>query len=181
MAVRLNARRLDVECIVSTAGKLSERVGARFPGRGIHQLSRELVGLGRETERRLDESRKPNWIVRVSIATLIVVGLALLGISASRVKLGSDIEGIDEWLSVIQDAIQDVIFFGVAIVFLVTIEARLRRRGILVALHEMRSVVHVIDMHQLTKAPDSLLYPDRRTPSSEPLRLTPFELSRYLD
>jgi hypothetical protein len=51
----------------------------------------------------------------------------------------------------------------------------------LAALHELRSVAHVIDMHQLTKDPDSARRPDLATPSSPKRTLDRFELSRYLD
>ena len=102
-------------------------------------------------------------------------------LSGSRVGLGSDIEGIDDWLAVVQDGIQDVVFLGIAVAFLVTVERRLRARDALAALHELRSVVHVIDMHQLTKDPDSTVHPDRRTEHSPARSLDRFELSRYLD
>jgi hypothetical protein len=46
------------------------------------------------------------------------------------------------------------------------------------ALHEFRSVAHVIDMHQLTKDPSALGGP--RTSSSPQRVMTRFELVRYL-
>ena len=46
-----------------------------------------------------------------------------------------------------------IVLMGAALFFLVTIEDRLKRRRALTALHELRSIVHVIDMHQLTKDP----------------------------
>ena len=45
-----------------------------------------------------------------------------------------------------------------------TLEARLNARRALTALHEFRSIAHVIDMHQLTKDPSALGGP--RTSSS---------------
>ncbi len=46
------------------------------------------------------------------------------------------------------------------------------------ALHELRSIVHVIDMHQLTKDPSALGAP--RTSSSPDRSMTSHQLLRYL-
>src|SRR5262249_25319826 len=61
------------------------------------------------------------------------------------------------------------------------LETRIRRRRALTALHELRVLAHVVDLHQLTKDPDRLFYPERATPSSPPLSMQAFELTRYLD
>jgi hypothetical protein len=73
------------------------------------------------------------------------------------------------------------VLLGAAIFFLFRIEERLKRRAALQALHELRSIVHVIDMHQLTKDPSFVVTVAGKTASS-PLRvLSPFEVARYLD
>ena len=56
-----------------------------------------------------------------------------------------------------------------------------KRRRTLEALHQLRSLAHVIDMHQLTKDPTTLLSPGRRTPTSPERAMNRFELTRYLD
>jgi uncharacterized membrane protein YhaH (DUF805 family) len=63
--------------------------------------------------------------------------------------------------------------------FLTRIEQRLKRREALAALHEMRSIIHVIDMHQLTKDPTAMTLSG--TASSPPRMLTALETARYLD
>jgi hypothetical protein len=109
------------------------------------------------------------------------VGLVVLVLSGSRLSFGSEVEGIDDWLAVVQNGIQDVVFVGIAVVFLVTAESRLERRAALTGLRELRSIAHVIDMHQLTKDPDTAFNPERRTAHSPARTFTRFELSRYLD
>lgn len=44
-----------------------------------------------------------------------------------------------------------------------------------------RSLVRIVDMHQLTKDPDTVLRERKVTASSPTRALTPFELGRYLD
>ena len=73
------------------------------------------------------------------------------------------------------------VLMGAALFFLVTIEDRLKRRRALRALHELRSIVHVIDMHQLTKDPSIGVSVGGTDPSSPARTLSRFEVTRYLD
>jgi hypothetical protein len=77
--------------------------------------------------------------------------------------------------------INDLVYLGVAIFFLTTMEGRLKRRRALPALHELRSVIHIVDMHQLTKDPERLMSSQPDTPSSPRRTMTASELGRYLD
>jgi hypothetical protein len=81
----------------------------------------------------------------------------------------------------VESAINDVVFLGIAIFFLLTIETRLKRRRALAALHQLRSIAHVVDMHQLTKDPEQLLTQPPSTASSPVRTMTRIELGRYLD
>jgi hypothetical protein len=73
------------------------------------------------------------------------------------------------------------LLLSAAILFLVTAETRIKRRRALKAIHELRALAHVIDMHQLTKDPERLMSRRAATPSSPKQDLTQFELGRYLD
>jgi hypothetical protein len=70
--------------------------------------------------------------------------------------------------------------FG-AIWFMLTLETRLKRRAVLRDMYELRSLAHVVDMHQLTKDPTVVLGGLAPTASSPERRMSEFELSRYLD
>ena len=78
-------------------------------------------------------------------------------------------------------AIQNVVFLELAVLFLANVETRIRRRRTLAAIHELRSIAHIVDMHQLTKDPDQVVADGSATPSSPERTMTRFELSRYLD
>lgn len=73
------------------------------------------------------------------------------------------------------------LLLSAAVLFLVTAETRIKRRRALKAIHELRALAHVIDMHQLTKDPERLLAERIETPSSPKRNLSPAELGRYLD
>src|SRR5207244_11436364 len=91
--------------------------------------------------------------------------------------------GWDEFAVFLQSsqAIQNVVFLGVAVLFLANVDTRIRRRRTLGAIHELRSIAHIVDMHQLTKDPDQVVADGSATPSSPQRTMTRFELSRYLD
>ncbi len=80
----------------------------------------------------------------------------------------------------LESAVNLLILFGGAVWFVLTLEERAKRRRALDALHRLRSMAHVIDMHQLTKNPTVLL-DGPRTAASPERGMSQFELTRYLD
>jgi hypothetical protein len=65
--------------------------------------------------------------------------------------------------------------------FTISLEDRIKRRRSLRDLHVFRSIAHVIDMHQLTKDPGTLLGQGHATAASPKRTMTKYELTRYLD
>ena len=82
-------------------------------------------------------------------------------------------------IQVADAAVNTLVIVGAALVFLVTVETRVKRHRALKALHELRSLAHVIDMHQLYKDPSAVL--GEPTASSPKRTLSTVQLSRYLD
>jgi hypothetical protein len=76
-----------------------------------------------------------------------------------------------------------VVLAGALLVFLITLQKRIKRHAALKVLHQLSSPVHVIDMHQLTKDPSLVLGTDKATKTAASPRraMTAFELGRYLD
>jgi hypothetical protein len=60
-------------------------------------------------------------------------------------------------------------------------ERRLKRRKVLRAISELRSIAHIVDMHQLTKDPQHTLHQIVDTPASPARGFDRQTLSRYLD
>ncbi len=174
-------RALDPAHIVATARTLETRIRERFPDSGLSRVAAELGLVAQEAMHRIDLLRRPRWGLR--IATGCLIGLIVLGLllAGSRLRFPLSLVEAGPFVQTLESAINDLVFVGVAIAFLVTVEDRLRRRAALQALHELRSLVHIVDMHQLTKDPDQFLAERRDTASSPKRALTPFELTRYLD
>ncbi len=176
---RLAAREVRV-----TVDRLEERISARFPGRGIGRLAARLgvlvdevegtaPGITRQLRRARVVSRATAGVVL--LATVVAVGLALLD------AVGDGVERSVDWLPLIESTINDLVFAAIALFFLYSIPERLQRGRSLALLHRLRSLAHVVDMHQLAKDPERFRADYVPTPSSADPRLTPQEMERYLE
>jgi hypothetical protein len=84
-------------------------------------------------------------------------------------------------LQTTESAVNELIFLGLALFFLISLESRIKRRSSLKALHHLRSIAHIVDMHQLTKDPTHQFVKIDDTESSPKRVMTRAELTRYLD
>ena len=103
-----------------------------------------------------------------------IAALATLHFTATFSDFGAFAQGVAA-------GINDVVLLGIGIFFLVSLERRITRRRALRALHELRSLAHIADMHQLTKDPERIIASGPATASSPERTMTRFELGRYLD
>jgi hypothetical protein len=126
--------------------------------------------------------RRPHRIVQTAVVIAVILLVAIPGVLIiTRGLPALEIDGLGGLLQVVESAIQDIVFISVALYFLLTLETRLDRRVSIRELQRLRNIVHIIDMHQLTKDPEHLISPNLTTPSSPDRKLTHFEMSRYLD
>lgn len=173
--------RLDSAEIIKTVETLALRIGERFPKSGLREVCQRLVVIAKHASQRSADIGKPIWwlrtvtvIVSLLILASFVASIAMLAPRAGQV-------GFFEFVQSLEAGINDLVLIGAAVFFLVTFESRLKRRRALNAIHELRALAHIIDMHQLTKDPERILFSDRRTATSPKQNLSPFELDRYLD
>lgn len=172
-------RSLDSAKIVATLEKLEQRVSERFPTAGLAKVCAELTQIARENERRARMLARPNYLLRLLSAVVILSGLALIGYVATQIEVKRDTESIFSTLQGIEAGLNIILVAGATAIFLATLEGRWKRQQALGDLDELRSIIHVIDMHQLTKDPASSL---AEATASSPLRtMTPQQLVRYLD
>ncbi len=176
-------RRLDPDRITDTARMLTRRIAERFPESGLRRVADELVTVCERTAASLPWFRQPHWPLRLAMGAAITLLLAVVVATLSIVaRLPAGATATDV-IQAIDAGVNELVFLGVAIFFLSTLEGRRKRTRALKALHELRSMAHIIDMHQLTKDPERVGPSGREgdTPSSPTRNLTPFLLSRYLD
>jgi hypothetical protein len=172
---------LDGTQVLATVRRLHARIEERFPGSGLGRVAAEVQQIGQETAALVDYLARPHWPIRVAAG--LMVGLLIVAVIAllTSLRLPSGIDGIGEALQASESLINDVVFLGIAVYFLVGLELRAKRRRALRSLHRLRSVAHIVDMHQLTKDPHHVHAPADDTASSPKRTLTAGELGRYLD
>ena len=173
---------LKLECISQTIRRLGDRVTERFPASGLSKVAAELFRIAEETGPILDQKRQPRRLLRIAILVAILLLVAIpVGLLATYRRSSLDVTSWRSLFQMVESVIQDAIFLGVALYFLSTVETRLERRVSLRELQRLRNIVHIVDMHQLTKDPEHLISPQQTTPSSPVRKLNHFEMSRYLD
>jgi hypothetical protein len=174
-------RGLDAERVSRTIDALCRRVEVRFPGSGLAGICRDLDEVARRNAEITAWIARPIISLRVGVALLVVLILAGIAVTAAALRPAATPLSFSELIQTLEAGVNDVVFVAVAVFFLVTLEGRVKRRRALEAIQELRSIAHVIDMHQLTKDPESVLRrgPETGVVASRPM--TRFELSRYLD
>ena len=180
--MRVSHSALDPARIVETAARLRARIVERFPAANLGAVAATLQAIAQKHVERSARIRRPSWGWRGLSFLLIACGLT----SIVLVLLSARAERRDGWsltesLQTIEAGLSMSFFLGAGAVFLASLDLRARRRRCLQALHELRAMAHIVDMHQLTKDPERALATGPDTPSSPERTLTRFELSRYLD
>jgi hypothetical protein len=173
-------RTIRAEEVVKTAKSLRDRIEDRFPDSGLLRVADEILGVARETTERCRAIARPNIPLRAGVGLFVVLGAAILILVARNVRMSEEFWDLANFAQGGEALLGDVVFLGAGIAFLLTLETRMKRARALAAINELRAIAHIIDMHQLTKDPETILTRDT-TPASPARNLTPFELNRYLD
>jgi hypothetical protein len=176
---------LDSDTIVSTVDLLAKRIHERFPDAGLNGVCGHLLDVARQAGVRARRIARPiGWLRVVSGVVLLATGVAF---AYTVYFIVQDLDhpgqgfGGGELIQVLDAAFNALLMVGATVLFLITLETRWKRRRALQALHELRVIAHIIDMHQLTKDPERITTQGRDTKSSPKRTMTAFELNRYLD
>lgn len=165
--------------MVETIQHLHKRIEDRFPGSGLSQVCYELEDLTEETRQKIDWIATPKLWIRIGIGSIILVMVGILVYTLSTFKVASGNFTVGDLVQISEAGINDIALIGAAVWFLFNIEKRVKRTRALKVLYELRSIAHVIDMHQLTKDPSRRL--SHNTTHSPKDNLTGLQLTRYLD
>ena len=174
-------RQLSQEKILETLLKLRERIEGRFPGSGLGKVCGELLALSSEVSACAVKLKRPNWPVRIGAGISIALMVAVLTAIVFEVPMRGRFEGLPDVVQAMEAGINTMLLFGAAALFLATVEVRLKRRHALRLIHQLRSVAHVVDMHQLTKDPERLTVSPADAAAAGKRIATGPDLARYLD
>ncbi|HRK18004.1 MAG TPA: hypothetical protein PK970_03535 [Hyphomicrobiaceae bacterium] len=182
MATNGSYRQLDPDKIAATLILLGDRINRRFPAAGLYNVCVELTDITRVSHATLEKVRRADPWLKVAGLSVFAIGLALLVLVLSIFEVKREAENFSGMLQGIDAGMNILLLMGGMGLFLSTLQGRWSRQRALDGLYELRSIVHVIDMHQLTKDPSGVatvaqtaeLGPGQR-------QLTIDELETYLD
>jgi len=175
------APRLDSGYVEETVRRLEARIRARFPERRLgdaaHSLMTAVPQIHQGFEASKSRRRHLRWATRAASAVVVLVALVAL-----RDPVLHGTASSADWLPIIESTVNDLVFGSIAVFFLWALPERLERRTLLDLLHRLRSLAHVVDMHQLDKDPEQAR-PDYHPTSVSPTRriMDAEELHHYLD
>lgn len=172
---------LEAEKVMATVALLQRRIEERFPGSGLGGVAARLHQACARSQVQIEWLGRP--ILPLRITSIVLTGVLVAGLVIAVWELADDVANLDvvTAVSAVESAINDAVFVGIAVLFAWGFEVRMKRNRALAAIHELRSLAHVIDMHQLTKDPDRILRPGGDTRSSPRRTMSAHQLRRYLD
>ena len=150
---------LAADVVGDTVAQLERRIQARFGERGLTKAARDLrrlvILVQDEAGQSRDRLRRMTMSARIASVTIVAATLITLALSLHSVVVDGLAHGAD-WVPLVESVINDLVFAAIAVVFLWAFPERLERRLLLRLLHRLRSLAHVIDMHQLSKDPEQV-------------------------
>jgi len=174
-------RRLDHSRITQTLEGLRGRIDERFPEANLGRVCDQLLAVSRDASAYVMALERPIWPLRIGATIAILALLIVFGAVAGLTFSAPTQMSISDLLQTIEAGVNDVVFLGIAVFFVASIETRVKRRRALTVLHELRSLAHIVDMHQLTKDPERLATKSLSSNSESPRRTTGADLAKYLD
>ena len=174
-------RSLDPAKIILTAERLERRIAERFPERGLAQVAAEVVAQARLVADEVQRLTPPIWGLRLLVGLVVLAGAAVFLWVGSIIPLNQVGRDTFDSIEGVEAAINTLLLAVLGLFALVRLEARVKRSQVARGLHGLRSVIDVIDMHQMTKDPVTLDPAYQPTDHSPERVLDAVGLSRYLD
>jgi hypothetical protein len=175
---------LAADHVGATVAHLERRIFARFGERGLTKAARDLHQLVGQVE---DEAKQSHTrLKRRTLAgratSITIIGATLIALVFSmQSAVTKGLERNENWIFLVESVTNDLVFVGIAVLFLWAMPEHLERRAMLQTLHRLRSLAHVIDMHQLSKDPEQLSPTFVATAESVRHGLDADQLYHYLD
>lgn len=172
---------LDADKILATVDRLARRIGERFPEAGLTRVADDFTRAARTIRTDARNLGRPNWRLRIVTVAILVAGFTLFGFVVTDLRFNAPVDEVGTLVQILEPAANIAILVALGIAFIVRLELRWKRAQAIASLHSLRSMIHVIDMHQLTKDPSVLLGGAKPTASSPKRTMSRVELERYLD
>lgn len=171
---------LDIEKTIKTIERLTLRISDRFPDSSLYQVCIKLKRVAERSEIQIKKINRPFYIFRITFIILCLISLLFFYTAIKELHIKDfAIKSISDLTQSAEATLNAIALIGASFFFLYKLEDYFKRKIIFKVFHELRTIAHVIDMHQLTKDP---LANNTESTSNSPVReLSQFELYRYLD
>lgn len=164
-----------------TLSRLRRRIAERFPESGLFQLTIDVGTVLKDAQERVKWITKPNIPMRVLLVIFVLTVLGITTLGLSGLNLDPRTSTLSDFVQMLEAGTNDLILLACGFYFLFSFERRLKRQRALRALYKIRSLIHLVDMLQLTKDPIRTMAGLKPTASSPEQKLGGALLSRYLD
>lgn len=172
---------LESEEITKTIGTLRDRINKRLPKSGLIERCDQLYAISSDAGNKVQKITQPishlmylRWALFILIAITLITSIYLVFFGEFTVfTIIFSPDYADAEISL-------VLLLAGPFVYLWDLEKRKKQKLSLDALHEIRVIAHIIDMHQLTKDPNREYWVNKGELEQRET-LNPFEMGRYLD
>ena len=147
----------------------------------VGEVCKTLHAISLETHNTLQWISKPNYFVRFGTYLLIAIIILTTLFSISKMNLVISSLNVSDLVQMLGSALEGIAVAIAGFIFIVTFENRAKRNKIIRAINLLRCIAHIIDAHQLTKNPDSIIQFNVPTHHSPKRKLNKYELGRYLE
>ena len=178
---------LDTNCILLPQRKTLETNCSTVLRRKPASVCRPLLSTARSADTRSEQIGRPiYWITSIVVVSIILLLAAVRGafvqhvIEMNEIKI-DEVRQLGNLLPLFNAGTNVMICLGAILLFLMTLETRVKGARALAMIRERRSLALLINMHQLTKDPERAMSNVAPTDASPQIAMTPFELGRYLD
>ena len=172
-------KNLDIDKVTAAIELLRLRVQERFPTANLLNVCNELKELSNNAKANIQHLNKPYVYFRIIFSFLIILTIVLITYTIWHISSQDLPSNFQSFIATSEALMNELVMIGAAFYFIGKFENSLKQKKILYALQELRTIIHVIDLHQLTKDPTPIL--QHNTEHSPERALSKSELNSYLD
>lgn len=149
----------EVRAVITYLGERIDTFLPRHPGlrAAVDECGKVVDGLLDRRRHAPAQRAALVWTSRVLIVVVLVAVIVATGFAARDAIAGASSLASFEWLPLVESLINDLVYAAIAIWFLLSLADRVVRNDLIRRLHRLRSMAHIIDMHQMSKDPAALL------------------------
>ena len=141
-------QQLDAEEVENTVEELKKRIEERFPHSSLAGVCYQLQSIAKHSRAKARAISEPLYGLRCFVAAFLACLVLVAAYTSSTLKMPEKEFGITDLVQLLDSALNDIVIIAAATFSLLTLEARIKRKRALRALHDLRSLAHIIDMHQ---------------------------------